>query len=121
MLEGGTVEKLKYIALQGEDLVDCDETGSNLLHHASISDDPYVIECLLYMGCDINKKNSSGETPLHIASKLGNLKSLKVLLEHTSNYWIKDKFGKTFIGSAKEGLKTKIMWQILISYIKRLF
>lgn len=71
MLEGGTVEKLQYLALQGEDLIDCDETGSNLLHHASISDDPYVIECLLYMGCDSNKKNNSGETPLHIASKFG--------------------------------------------------
>lgn len=121
MLEGGTVEKLKEIALQGEILIDCDETGSNLLHHASISDDPDVIRCLLYIGCDINKKNNSGETPLHIASKFGNLKSLKVLLEHKSNWWEKDKFGKTFIGSAKEGLKAKIMMQMLISLIKRPF
>lgn len=121
MLEGGTVEKLQYLALQGEDLIDCDETGSNLLHHASISDDPYVIECLLYMGCDANKKNKSGETPLHIASKFGNLKSLKVLLEHTSNWWEKDNFGKTFLGSAKEGLKFKILMQTTISYLKRLF
>lgn len=121
MLEGGTVEKLQSLALSGEDLVDCDEDGSNLLHHASVSDDPTVIKCLLYMGCDINKKNNVGETPLHIASKFGNLKSLKILLEHKKDWREKDKFGKTFIGSAKEGYKRKIILQAVLSFFRRLF
>jgi ankyrin repeat protein len=121
MLEGGTVEKLQSLALSGEDLIDCDEDGSNLLHHASVSDDPTVIKCLLYMGCDINKKNNVGETPLHIASKFGNLKSLKILLEHKKDWREKDKFGKTFIGCAKEGYKGKVILQALLSFFTRLF
>ncbi|MEY3312053.1 MAG: ubiquitin-protein ligase mib1 isoform [Bacteroidota bacterium] len=118
MLEGGLVSKLHHLARNGFDLVDCDEDGSNLLHHASFSDNPDVIECLVYIGCDISKQDSFGRTPLHIASSHGNLNSLKTLLQYQKQWFQKDKLGNTFLNTAKEGYKLKIYLLSLLVFIK---
>lgn len=121
MLEGGIVNKLQSIALSGEDLIHSDETGSNLLHHAAMSDNPEVITCLLYLGCDIDKKDNNGRTPLHIASSMGNINSLKVILENKNKWRDKDKLGKTYLNVAKEGYKLKIAIHSLIILVKKIF
>lgn len=118
MLEGGLVTKLHHLARSGVDLVHSDEDGSNLLHHAAFSDNSDVIECLLYIGCDISKQDSFGRTPLHIASSHGNIETLKKLLKNQKNWFIKDKLGNTYLDLAKEGYKLKIYLLSFLIFIK---
>lgn len=119
MLEGDLVKKLHGLAIRGVDLVDCDEDGSNLLHHAAYSDDPNVIKFLIYLGCDIDKIDNKGRTPLHIASENGNMNSLKILLENSRGWFVKDKLGKTFIQIADDNLLVKIYILIISTFFKK--
>lgn len=119
LLEGHLSIKLKELAVSGENLVDCDEDGSNLLHHAALSDDLEAVECLLYMGCDVNKKDKWGRTPLHIASASGNLKVLKKLLLHNKKWFERDNNKKTFLHLANPNLKTRIYFYSFWIFIKR--
>ena len=118
MLEGGLVSKLHHLARSGVDLIHSYEDGSNLLHHAAFSDNSDVIECLLYIGCDINKQDSFGRTSLHIASSLGNIGTLKRLLINQKTWFIKDKFGNSYLDLAKEGYKLKIYFFSFLIFIK---
>jgi ankyrin repeat protein len=119
MLEGGLVSKLHHLARNGEDLIHSDEDGSNLLHHAAFSDNSDVIECLLYIGCDLNQQDSFGRTPLHIASSHGNMNTMKKLLENQKKWFQKDKLGNTFLSLAKEGYAFKIYILTIITFIKK--
>jgi len=119
MLEGDLVEKLHNLAINGVDLVHCDDDGSNLLHHASYSNNPDVIKCLIYLGCEVDRADAKGMTPLHIASANGNMHSLKILLEHSKRWLIKDKFGKTFIGVAYKDSLFKIYILIISTFLKK--
>lgn len=119
LLEGNIVPKLQQLAISGVDLVDCEEDGTNLLHHASISDDPEVIKCLVYIGCQVDGKDNNGKTPLHIASECGNLQSLKILLESSKCWFIKDKTGKSFLKSANKNNRSKIYLMSALIFIKK--
>jgi ankyrin repeat protein len=119
MLEGNLVSKLHHLAIQGVDLVHCEEDGTNLLHHAAYSDNPEVIQCLLYIGCELEKKDINGRTPLHIASTNGNLHTLKILLENSKSWLVKDNFGKNFLQLANENLVFKIYLLTITLFIKK--
>ncbi len=119
MLEGDLVEKLHNLAINGVDLVHCDDDGSNLLHHASYSNNSDVIKCLIYLGCEVDKSDAKGMTPLHIASANGNLHSLKILLEHSKRWFIKDKMGKTFVCVADRDSLFKIYILIISTFFKK--
>jgi ankyrin repeat protein len=118
MLEGNLVPKLQQLAISGVDLVDCEEDGTNLLHHASYSDNSEVIKCLVYIGCQVDGKDKMGRTPLHIASEYGNLQTLKILLESSKNWFIKDNSGKSFIKIANKENRFKIYILSILVYIK---
>jgi ankyrin repeat protein len=119
MLEGDIVDKLHNLAIQGVDLIHCDKDGSNLLHHAAYSDNPDVIKFLIYLGCEVDGKDDKGMTPIHIASANGNIHSLKILLEHSKHWLIKNKSGKTFIGVAYKDSLLKIYILIISTFFKK--
>lgn len=119
LLEGNLSSKLKELAINGENLVDCDEDGSNLLHHAALSDNVDVIEYLLYMGCDANKRDKWGRTPLHIASATGNIKVLKRLLLSKNTWLEKDNNGDTFLRVAHQNHKWQIYFNFLLILIRK--
>lgn len=119
MLEGNLVTKLQQLAVQGVDLVHCEEDGTNLLHHAAYSDNSEVIRCLLYVGCEIEKKDERGRTPLHIASANGNLQSLRILLENSKNWFDKDNNGKTFLHLVNENIVLKTYLLTIALFIKK--
>ena len=55
-----------------------------------------IVSELLKLNLDVNVKNSKGETPLSIASKLGNLTIVNVLLENNTKINVKDsEYGET--------------------------
>ena len=61
------LETIKYVFdnsvdVRGKNIA----TGSNLLHYACIKASPMIINHVLTMGFDINQKNKSGNTPLHL-------------------------------------------------------
>lgn len=118
MLEGNLVAKLQQVAITGFNLVDCEDDGTNLLHHASYSDNPEVVKCLVYIGCQLDSKDKMGKTPLHIASEYGNLQTLKILLESSKNWFIKDNSGKSFIKVANKNSRLKIYILSILVYIK---
>jgi ankyrin repeat protein len=70
------IEKNNKIALErlkdnGNDLSFLDVEGNNLLHHAVKFKKIEMILLLLNLGFNLNQKNVIGETPLHIAKKIG--------------------------------------------------
>lgn len=121
MLEGDLVNKLHHLARQGVDLVHCEADGTNLLHHAAYSDNSEVIKCLMYIGCEVERKDENGRTPLHIASENGNLHVLKILLENSKHWFTKDKDGNTFLKVANQDLIFKIYLITLSTLIKKFF
>ena len=58
-----------------------DDTGRNLLHYFTQSDNEIIITQLIAAGCDVNSKNRYGETPLMSAIESNNLKVAKILLD----------------------------------------
>ena len=54
--------------------------GYTALHWATISDKQDIVHLMLRCGVDINQKTELGETTLYLASRIGNISSLKVLL-----------------------------------------
>ena len=55
------------------------------LHWAAKRDQPEIIKLLLARGAIVDAKDMGNRTPLIIASKCGNVKSVKVLLAHEAN------------------------------------
>lgn len=60
-----------------------------------------IISTLVTAGsCDVNMRNKLGRTALHLAAKLGNIHTLKVLIDAGCDRSIKDKLGFTAVGLA---------------------
>lgn len=66
-----------------------------------------VAKELLTMKADVNCKNKSGRTPLHIAAQKGNAELVKILLSFGANKTIKDNLGMTPLNFAEGNLTIK--------------
>lgn len=67
-------------------------TQLTALHFAAVFDNADLIEKLVYKGADINAKDTRyGYTPLHFATYMQHLRSVKVLIGFRAELHIKDK------------------------------
>jgi hypothetical protein len=83
-----------------------DQSGNNLLHY-SIIYHQFEMQNLLQSHrtlekCDVNIKNSNGETPLHLAVKNNSCDAIKLLLKSSADYTLTDMNGKTAKKLAQE-------------------
>lgn len=77
-----------------------DERGSTLLHHAVVH--PAVTEALVAAGADPNRRDPSGNTPVHLAGKWCALQSLQALIAAGGDASTPDSDGKTPLDWAVE-------------------
>ena len=77
-----------------------------------------IVSTLATESYDVNARNKLGRTALHLASKLGNLQNLKILLDAGCDRNIKDKLGFTAVGLAFK-YKQKGSADILLHYKPR--
>jgi len=59
--------------------------SSTLLHQAANNHRSQILEYLLLVGAYVDGKNAQQLTPLHIAARVGDVTSLKVLLKNGAN------------------------------------
>ena len=72
-------------------------SGHSLLHKAALFDsDSAVVSHLIQVGgCDVNAIDHVGQTPLHIAVQMGNLKLAKLLIEANADITLQDNTTRT--------------------------
>jgi ankyrin repeat protein len=54
-----------------------------------------VVKLLLDHGADVNSRDENGYTPLMMASRLGDMDIVSLLLQHRANQWIVGNDGET--------------------------
>ena len=64
------------------------------------------VEYFIKKNDDVNKKNKNGDTPLHLAFKIGNYEIIRLLLENGANLKIKNKKGFTPFDIANKEIRT---------------
>lgn len=73
-----------------------DRYGNTVLHYAASGRNLFILRSALSdEGCDVNAKNSKGETPLHIAFKHGRPENVVELVKNHANPEEKDNAGNT--------------------------
>jgi ankyrin len=85
----GNVEIVRLLLDHGADLEAAGgDIGEKSLHQVSVGeyksqeDGVRVAELLLDSGADVNTRRTDNQTPLHVASYLGNVKIVRLLLDH---------------------------------------
>jgi ankyrin repeat protein len=97
-------------ALQPEANITSDALqGDTLLIRGAAKGDETFIKSLIERGEDVNKPNSIGSTPLHIASYTGNIKAAEVFLKHNADINASDVDGFTPLRHAVEQNKIEIV------------
>ena len=66
---------LIHLLLQYNDVNEKDFHGATPLHYACKNDCSEIVDLLLDFHADVNIKSNDGSTAIHIAAKLGTLKS----------------------------------------------
>lgn len=88
----------------GVNLRGTDAHGRNALFYAAESSKPVLLRALLEQGLDPMAKDDSGEIPLSVAVRYGNLSAAEYLLEKTENpASVVDNTGATLLHKAAQG------------------
>lgn len=106
--EKGLLEIIDLLLEKGADIDYCDRRKYTALHHAvlhgygkgtsltyPLRNNALMVQKLINLGADVNKKDGSEETPLHTAAKMGTSEEVKILLENGANPGIKNYWGET--------------------------
>ena len=82
----GNRDLLDLLLSLGASTTKLDAQGMVLMHHATLAVDPIpCLDRLIGNGCSIEPKDSAGWTPLHWASKAGNIATVARLLDAGAN------------------------------------
>lgn len=82
----------------------CDKRGAPLLHYAIRAGDLRLVQDLLLMGSDVEKKDNYNMRALHVAAKAGELEIFKCLLENKADISAVTKTGfSAYLLAAKHG------------------
>lgn len=96
-------EKLAMLKKLDLDFESVQAEGNNLLHLAAKENELYLIETVLALGVDINKKNDQGMTPLQIAAmNATDDQTLKIMLKNGADKSVKTDFDETVFDLASE-------------------
>ena len=74
-----------------------------------INPESQIIQILIDAGTDVNAQNDTGETALYLASRGGDLESVKCLIAAEANVNTKTKYGETPLHAAKSAEITKAL------------
>jgi len=69
--------------------------GDNLLHFSCKNNMQFLLEALLKQDFDINELNASFETPIHIATRMKNIRMTSILIKHGCHLNTRDDFNRT--------------------------
>ena len=109
--EKGNVEEIKALIANGADINAIDERGNTSLHLAALKGHAVIAKMLISSGADVNaKRNSLGDTPLHLAVMLSpNLDLINTLIAAGADVNAKDNKGYTPLHTAATGTKLQIL------------
>ena len=100
-LNGDTKSCLEFLLNHSKELDTKAMNEKGILLLVVKNDNTEIVSELLKLNLDVNIKNSDGETPLSIASKLGNLTVVNLLLENGAKINVKDsEYGETALHKA---------------------
>ena len=83
------------------------EYGNTLIHYAAESNSTELINKLISVGVDVNKKNINGLTALHVAAHNGNTDVVEFLIKKGLNKEVRTNSGNTSFNLATEAKKTE--------------
>ena len=94
-------DKLLDMILNLQNIDMCGHDGRTLLIHACISNRLILAEKLIELGADVNKKDCTQKSALHIAGITGNMEMILLLLKHHANVNEQEAHGFTVLDFAK--------------------
>ncbi|MCU7611953.1 ankyrin repeat domain-containing protein [Anaplasma capra] len=114
---GGDPKYLGFLLAKGCNMFATDADANTPLHCAAAADDEYAAARLemILQNCDqlpIDKKNVTGETPIHHAVKLENLGSLRALVKY-DDPTVRDLQSRTFLHFAAQQSSDEFVTQAL--------
>ncbi len=68
IMNGSSVQAIEYLLFNGSSIGVRDDNNWQEIHHACKLGLSQHLDHLIYYGCDINAKNNSGNTPLHVCA-----------------------------------------------------
>jgi ankyrin repeat protein len=71
------------------------------LHYAIFTQRPDFLKLLIEKGANVNARDNTGDTPLSLAAKRGDLASIRYLLAHGADRNSKNNEGKTALEHAR--------------------
>ena len=95
----GHIDTVRYlVSLPQMDVTQADAHGDTALHYAAEEE----MHLLIDAGADVDRRNTAGWTPLHVASNSGMLNDVKLLVRAGAGVCIADKDGYTCLMLASE-------------------
>jgi ankyrin repeat protein len=86
---------LEFLLSKMDNMLDTVAECGTMLHKAVSHELLHTVDFLLLRGVDLNSLNSNGETPLMIASDIGNVRIMEKLIDKGANVLSQDLFGYT--------------------------
>lgn len=97
----------------GAEVMLSDDLQMSSLHYAASYGFSNIVKLLLRNHAKLNATNLNFETPLHHASRHGNVDCIKVLLEQGANIEMKDKSGKLCLDLAIENYQKNACLELI--------
>ena len=106
----GHIDTVRYlVSLPQMDVTQADAHGDTALHYAVEEE----VQLLIDAGADVDRRNTAGWTPLHIASRAGALNVVKLLVRAGANVCVADEDGSTcLILASSMGMASSMEGQI---------
>jgi ankyrin repeat protein len=95
MIRNGDLEGLKSAFQDDSDKCNVTPYGQSLLLHAVFENKMNILKFLIEQGCDLNKGDDDGLTPLHAAALENNREAAATLLSSGAQPNIEDRYGNT--------------------------